>query len=127
MKTALLTIVWADDREICIAGEIFWLTKIVRANWEKVKEEKQMCEALQELFADELKESMEYGEQRKLVSQVCIKLKKRIGAAEIADILEESEEKIRHICKIAERFAPEYPVDEICRELMSGKSEKPAE
>lgn len=76
MKTALLTIVWADDREICIAGEIFWLTKIVRANWEKVKEEKQMCEALQELFADELKESMEYGEQRKLVSQVCIKLKK---------------------------------------------------
>lgn len=100
---------------------------IVRANWEKVKEEKQMCEALQELFADELKESMEYGEQRKLVSQVCIKLKKRIGAAEIADILEESEEKIRHICKIAERFAPEYPVDEICRELMSGKSEKPAE
>ena len=73
MKTALLTIVWADDREICIAGEIFWLTKIVRANWKKVKEEKQMCEALQELFADELKESMEYGEQRKLVSQVCIK------------------------------------------------------
>ena len=34
---------------------------IVRANWEKMKEEKEMCEALRELFADELKESQERG------------------------------------------------------------------
>ncbi len=34
---------------------------IVRANWELIKEEKKMCEALKELFADELKESEEKG------------------------------------------------------------------
>ena len=31
---------------------------VVRANWDKVKEEKEMCEALKELFADELQESL---------------------------------------------------------------------
>lgn len=34
---------------------------ILRANWEKVKEEKRMCEALRELFAEELEESREQG------------------------------------------------------------------
>lgn len=34
---------------------------IVRANWEKVKEEIKMCDALRELFAEELKESEEKG------------------------------------------------------------------
>ena len=34
---------------------------IVRANWELIKEEKEMCEALRELFADELRESEENG------------------------------------------------------------------
>lgn len=34
---------------------------LVRANWERMKEEKEMCEALRELFADELKESEERG------------------------------------------------------------------
>lgn len=32
---------------------------IVRANWDRMKEEKEMCEALRELFADELQESKE--------------------------------------------------------------------
>lgn len=34
---------------------------IVHANWKLMKEEKEMCEALRELFADELKESEENG------------------------------------------------------------------
>ena len=34
---------------------------IVRANWELIKEEKEMCEALRELFSDELRESEENG------------------------------------------------------------------
>ncbi len=34
---------------------------IVRANWKLIEEEKKMCEALKELFADELKESEENG------------------------------------------------------------------
>lgn len=34
---------------------------IVRANWEKMEEEKKMCEALMELFSEELKESENRG------------------------------------------------------------------
>lgn len=41
---------------------------IVRANWELIKEEKEMCEALRELFADELRESEENGLKRGLES-----------------------------------------------------------
>lgn len=41
---------------------------IVRANWDRMKEEKEMCEALRELFADELQESKEQGEETKLIS-----------------------------------------------------------
>lgn len=37
---------------------------IVRANWEKMKEEKKMCDALRELFAEELKESDAQGYSR---------------------------------------------------------------
>lgn len=36
---------------------------IVRANWEQVEEERKMCDALRELFAEELKESEELGIQ----------------------------------------------------------------
>lgn len=59
---------------------------IVRANWDRMKEEKEMCEALRELFADELQESKEQGEP---------------------------EEKVSLICETARRFAPDYDVDEI--------------
>ena len=34
---------------------------VMRANWEKLKEESNMCEALKELFADDLRESREQG------------------------------------------------------------------
>lgn len=100
---------------------------VVRANWDKVKEEKEMCEALKELFADELQESLEYGEERKLVSQICIKLKKNKSVAEIADALEEQEDKVRQVCETAACFAPDYDVDAICAALaaagMNAKTE----
>ena len=94
---------------------------VVRANWDKVKEEKEMCEALKELFADELQESLEYGEERKLVSQICIKLKKNKSVAEISDALEEQEDKVRQICETAACFAPDYDVDAICAALADKK------
>lgn len=86
-----------------------------------------MCEALKELFADELQESLEYGEERKLVSQICIKLKKNKSVAEIADALEEQEDKVRQVCETAACFAPDYDVDAICAALaaagMNAKTE----
>lgn len=37
---------------------------IVRANWDRMKEEKEMCDALNELFAEELRESEEKGMEK---------------------------------------------------------------
>ncbi|HJA43582.1 MAG TPA: 3-isopropylmalate dehydrogenase [Candidatus Dorea stercoravium] len=94
---------------------------IVRANWEKVKEEKDMCEALRELFADELRESwkkgnedgLKAGAEKNMIALVCRKLKKSKSTHEISEALEEPEEKIRLICEAAADYAPDYDVDGI--------------
>ena len=57
---------------------------IMRANWKEVKEERKMCEALKELFADDLRESELKGRNAgkiegaasKIVEQVIKKYKK---------------------------------------------------
>lgn len=94
---------------------------IVRANWENMKEEKNMCEALRELFADELRETRErgaaVGARKQIISVVCKKLSKNKGVSEIAEALEEPEEKIRLICEAAAEYAPDYDVDRIYDKL----------
>ena len=97
---------------------------IVRANWEQVKEEKNMCEALRELFADELRESEDAGAEKQIISVVCKKLEKNRGVSEISEALEEPEEKIRLICKAAADYAPDYDVDKIYNKLREGESRK---
>lgn len=59
---------------------------IVRANWERMKEEKQMCEALRELFAEELRESEEHGENRgiELTKRIFKMAEAKISVKEIA-------------------------------------------
>ena len=89
---------------------------IVRANWDRMKEEKEMCEALRELFADELRESKERGEETKLISWICVKLKKDKPISAIIDDfreLGEPEERVSLICETARRFAPDYDADKI--------------
>ena len=53
-----------------------------------------------------------------LTEQVCRKLKKGKTPEEIADALEEPVENIQKICRIAEQYAPEYPVEKVCSALM---------
>ena len=79
-----------------------------------------------EEFEDGVAEGMERGIERgvekgslqRLVNQVCSKLKRGKTPEEIADALEEPVENIQKICRIAEQYAPEYPVKEICTALM---------
>ena len=105
---------------------------IVRANWDKMKEEKEMCEALRELFADELQESeergkekgKEQGEETKLISLVCKKIRKNKAVSVIAEELEEPEEKISLICETARRFAPDYDADQIYAVLAKKETEE---
>ncbi|MCM1082570.1 MAG: hypothetical protein NC428_03750 [Clostridium sp.] len=61
-----------------------------------------------EAFEDGRAEGLEDGELRKLITQVCRKLRKSKEVAVIADELEEDNSVISEICKAAEAFAPDY-------------------
>ena len=65
-----------------------------------------------------IERGVEQGRVQILAEQVCCKLKKGKTPEEIADALEEPIENIRKICRIAERYAPEYSAEDVCRALM---------
>ena len=65
-----------------------------------------------------IERGVEKGSLQRLVNQVCSKLKRGKTPEEIADALEEPLENIQKICRIAEQYAPEYPVEQVCRALM---------
>ena len=56
-----------------------------------------------------------------LVEQVCKKLRKSKTAAEIAEDLEEDINEITRICRVAEKYAPDYDTEAIYNELMKEK------
>lgn len=64
-----------------------------------------------------LKQGVELGSQKKLISQVCKKLSKGMSASEIADIFEEPEDLIQKICTAAVACAPEYDVEQIYKAI----------
>ena len=66
-----------------------------------------------------IEQGVEQGRVQILAEIVCSKLKKGKTPEEIADALEEPVENIQKICRIAEQYAPEYPVEEICRAWMN--------
>lgn len=62
------------------------------------------------------------GEKRgniyRIIMVICRKLAKHQTISQIADALEETEKYIDEICKIAEKYAPDYDVDAICDEVI---------
>ena len=110
---------------------------IMRANWKELKEERKMCEALRELFADDLRESREAGimegrtagkiEGRiegKLEGKIEARLelvikkyKKGCTAEETADMLEEPQSLIQQIYNAIEQCAPDYNIEKIYKLL----------
>ena len=105
----------------------------MRANWQELKEERKMCEALRELFADDLRESREEGitEGRnvgklegklegaasKVIEIVIKKYKKGCSVKETADMLEEPVSRIRQIYDVIEKNAPDYDAETIYKQL----------
>ena len=78
-----------------------------------------VAEGMERGIAQGIERGVGQGSLQRLVNQVCSKLKKGKTPEEIADALEEPVENIQKICRIAEQYAPEYPVGEICRALMN--------
>lgn len=73
--------------------------QIVCANWELTKEEKEMCEALRELFADELRESEENGLRQgmQLAKNIFKLFGKDISPEEIAEKCGISVEQVKEM------------------------------
>ena len=65
-------------------------------------------------------QGMEQGADRKIIDQVCKKLKKGKTVSCIAEEIEESLEEIEIICEVAKRYAPNYDIDKIYEEYHSG-------
>ena len=88
-----------------------------------------MCEALRELFADDLRESREEGimegrnvgkregEASKVIEIVIKKYKKGCSVKETADMLEEPVSRIQQIYDVIEKNAPDYDAETIYKQL----------
>ena len=87
-----------------------------RPEYEEMKLSEAFCHKTDE---PGFEEGVGQGRLQILTEQVCSKLKKGKTPEEIADALEEPVENIQKICRIAEQYAPEYPVEEVCRALMN--------
>ena len=93
-----------------------------------------MCEALRELFADDLRESREEGitEGRnvgklegklegaasKVIEIVIKKYKKGCSVKETADMLEEPINLMRQIYEMLDQYTPDYDVEKIYKGLL---------
>ena len=89
-----------------------------------------MCEALRELFADDLRKSREEGimegrnvgkregEASKVIEIVIKKYKKGCSVKETADILEEPQTLIKQIYDVIGQCAPDYNVETIYKILL---------
>ena len=64
-----------------------------------------------------VKQGISIGISQGRVSLVCKKLLKGQSVEQIADALEETVESIAKICEVANKFAPDYDVEKICRAL----------
>ena len=95
------------------------LDLVLKANPEmarKMKEDEDM-RAIQTLFAPELAAAKEQGQNSKLVSQVCRKLRKGKGQEMIAKELDEDLDLMKIICQAAGVFAPEYEEEKVFEEF----------
>ena len=64
-----------------------------------------------------VKQGIGIGISQGRVSLVCKKLLKGQSVEQIADALEETVESIAKICEVANKFAPDYDVEKICKAL----------
>ena len=93
--------------------------------WEKKKLRQTEYEAgLEAGLEAGVERGMEQGEQKKLIAQVCRKLQKGYSVEAIADMLEEKEDTIRGICKVAEPYTPDYEIEQVWSAYRNDSSEK---
>lgn len=99
---------------------------IMRANWKELEEERKMCDALKELFADDLRESelkgkiegKTEGAALKIIELVIKKYKKGCTVKETADMIEEPEALVGQLYEVISLYSSDYNVDKIYEKLL---------
>ena len=71
----------------------------------------------QEGIEEGIVEGITLGTDIQLIKLICKKLRKGKTAAEIAEILEEDENKIKALSDIASKYAPEYDEDSVINDF----------
>lgn len=103
--------------------------KLIHRNVEQVRESEKLGVKYMQLWEEKVYERLEgreegrkegriQGENYKLISMVVRKLKRNKTEAVIAEELEESLEFIHQICNAAKKYAPEYDIEKIYRDLV---------
>ena len=98
---------------------------IMRANRKEMEEEKKMCEALRELFADELeqsrtegiKEGIKEGIMEGRVGLIIKKFQKGWTVEQTADMLEETPEFVSQVYHILSNMKQDYDVREVFKRI----------
>ena len=65
-----------------------------------------------------LEKGLAKGELKTLIVQICKKLRKAKSPEVIAEELEEETGRIQEICRIAEKYAPEYDEEKVLEECL---------
>ncbi len=60
----------------------------------------------------------EQADARRLVKQICKKLRRDMPIIQIANEVEEDEDRVREIADIAQKYAPDYDIEKIVQELL---------
>lgn len=113
MKTVRLMI---DD----LQNELNQAQGMLDLTQEELNQKKEELDQVKEELDQVKKEaaqSAKCGELTILIRQCVKKMQKGTSVEDIADMLEEDFSVIQSICNIAEKYAPEYEVEKICRDI----------
>ena len=105
------------DYETSQVIKVFLNMKSIPGETDERKVNVNMCEALEEMYNDAIKEGMEAGTKRKLIEQVMKKVKKGLSAEEISDIFEEDTEIIKKICIAIQTCEGQCTIDDVYEQL----------
>ena len=125
----LLEVLFSTEKELKEKEKILENEYGITMTYEEKEEVEKMCnlseyvwekgiqEGLQTGREEGLQTGINYGELQNLVRMVLKKMRKDISYEITAELFEEPVEKIRKIYEVAEKYAPEYDIESICREL----------
>ena len=109
----LLEVLFSTEKELKEKEKILENEYGITMTYEEKEEVEKMCNLSEYVW----EKGLTYGELQNLVRMVLKKMRKDVSYEITAELFEEPVEKIQKIYEVAEKYAPEYDIESICREL----------